>query len=201
MTTTYQIQDLIRIFNDCFAESFNTRLVRGGDEPIYLPAGFSDLGIAAESFHQVVFAHGYYASALHEIAHWCLAGDERRKQVDFGYWYCPDGRTAEQQAAFQQVEIKPQAIEWALCKAAGFPFNVSCDNLTGDEFGRQPDRFAFQRDIYHQVRAYLKTGFPPRAVTLMTKLAEFYQQAVPVGVEAFWEDLPSSQELLEMRCA
>ncbi|PPS58814.1 hypothetical protein CRX72_23640 [Pantoea sp. BRM17] len=64
-------------------------LIKGDDEPIYLPAD------AESPWHRVVFAHGFYASALHEISHWCIAGDARRQQVDFGYWYCPDGRDAQ----------------------------------------------------------------------------------------------------------
>ena len=181
----HTIEDIIKIFDDCFYSSFNTRLVKGFDEPIYLPAGQTDIDIPAQMFNQVVFAHGYYASALHEIAHWCLAGEERRKKVDFGYWYCPDGRTAEQQAAFQKVEVKPQAIEWGLCVAAGFRFNVSCDNLSGDEVGRQPDRHVFQQDIYQQVTAYLKNGFPPRAEILMVALSKFYQQPMPTSFKQF----------------
>lgn len=183
--TSHKIDDLIDIFDQCFLSSFNTRLVRGNDEPIYLPAGKTDIGIESQDYAQVVFAHGFYASALHEIAHWCLAGAERRKKIDFGYWYCPDGRTAEQQAKFQQAEIKPQAIEWALCIAAGFDFNVSCDNIQGDEFGNQPDRHAFQQAIFKQVQIYLEVGYPPRAQQLMFKLAEFYQQTVPQSVADF----------------
>ena len=79
-----------------------------------------------------MFAHGFYASGLHEISHWCIAGEARRQLVDFGYWYCPDGRDAQTQSEFEAVEIKPQALEWMFCVAAGFPFNVSCDNLNGD---------------------------------------------------------------------
>jgi elongation factor P hydroxylase len=29
---------LIEIFDGCFADDFNTRLIKGDDEPIYLPA-------------------------------------------------------------------------------------------------------------------------------------------------------------------
>ncbi len=36
---------------------------------------------------------------------------------DLGYWYAPDGRIEEQQALFEQVEIKPQAIEWLFAKS------------------------------------------------------------------------------------
>lgn len=185
MAELHQVSDLINIFNDSFAQSFNTRLVLGNDEPIYLPPNASDIGIKAQPFAQVVFAHGFYASALHEIAHWCLAGEERRKQVDFGYWYAPDGRTQAQQLAFEKVEIKPQAIEWALCLSAGFAFNVSCDNINGDEFGQQPDRHVFQQAIFEQVESYLQKGFPPRATYLMGQLARFYQTEVPCRAEDF----------------
>jgi elongation factor P hydroxylase len=180
----HQIQDIISLFNHYF-KAFNTRLVRGNNEPIYLPENMSDIGIPAQPYAQVVFAHGYYSSALHEIAHWCLAGEERRKKIDFGYWYCPDGRTAEQQAAFQQVEVKPQAIEWALCLACGFDFNVSCDNLSGDEFGRQPDYQAFERNVYKQVETYLEFGFPPRAQLFIEHLAQHYNQPMPLKAEHF----------------
>ena len=46
------------------------KLIKGEDEPIYLPASETC------KFNQIIFAHGYYASALHEISHWCLAGSE-----------------------------------------------------------------------------------------------------------------------------
>ncbi len=42
-----------------------------------------------------------------------------------GYWYAPDGHTQEQQALFEQVEIKPQAIEWLFAQAFGRKFRVS----------------------------------------------------------------------------
>lgn len=45
-------------------------------------------------------------------------GEKRRQLVDFGYWYAPDGRSAEQQELFQAVEVKPQAMEWILSPAA-----------------------------------------------------------------------------------
>lgn len=192
MPKPHHIQDIIQLFDQCFAKSFNTRLVRGNDEPIYLPAHQSDIGIAAQSYAQVVFAHGYYASALHEIAHWCLAGEQRRGKIDFGYWYCPDGRTASQQAEFQKVEIKPQAIEWGLCIAAGFQFNVSCDNLSGDEFGQQPDHKAFREQVHDQVKVYLKQGFPVRAQQLMQALSGFYQQDMPVNINQFHRVKPTA---------
>ncbi|WP_016606636.1 elongation factor P hydroxylase, partial [Yersinia pestis] len=109
----HHYQQLIDIFNTCFSGEYNTHLVKGDDEPIYLPAD------EESPHHRVIFAHGYYASAMHEISHWCIAGEERCKQVDFGYWYCPDGRDALTQSQFEAVEIKPQALEWMFCVAAG----------------------------------------------------------------------------------
>ncbi len=81
---THQYAQLITIFNQCFSEKYNTRLVKGNDEPIYLPAD------SQWSYHRIVFAHGFYASGLYKISRWCIAGEERRKLVDFGYWYYPD---------------------------------------------------------------------------------------------------------------
>ena len=75
-----QITDLIRIFNGLFLAGLNTELVAGDDEPIYLPAD------AEHRHHRIVFAHGFYASALHEIAHWLVAG-ANADQEDYG-WYC-----------------------------------------------------------------------------------------------------------------
>lgn len=100
----HEYQDLITIFNDTFLESFNTKLELGGDEPIYLPAD------EAHPHHRIIFARGFYASALHEIAHWCVAGPERRLLEDFGYWYEPDGRTAEVQAEFEKLKFAPKLM-------------------------------------------------------------------------------------------
>lgn len=190
----HKIEELTELFNQTFENEFNVRLVKGKDEPIYLPANTGEGEINAQPFAQVVFAHGFFASALHEIAHWCLAGAERRTRIDYGYWYCPDGRTAEQQAKFQSVEIKPQAIEWALCAAAGFTFRVSCDNLSGDELGQQPDRKAFERDVQSQLELYLQKGLPARAMQFVEALAIHYQQPVSLTLDACLEVLNRKEE-------
>ena len=80
MNSTHHYEQLIEIFNSCFADEFNTRLIKGDDEPIYLPAD------AEVPYNRIVFAHGFYASAIHEISHWCIAGKARRELVDFGYF-------------------------------------------------------------------------------------------------------------------
>lgn len=115
VSTTHDYHDLITLFAQCFEQDYNTRLVKWGEEPIYLPAD------EQFSYHRIVLAHGFYASAFHEISHWCIAGEARRKLVGFGYWYCPDGRDAVTQGKFEQVEIKPQAFDWLFCVASAFP--------------------------------------------------------------------------------
>ncbi|ELP5727893.1 elongation factor P hydroxylase [Vibrio vulnificus] len=163
---THEYQDLVTIFNQTFFEPFNTKLELGGDEPIYLPAD------ALTPYHRIIFARGFYASGLHEIAHWCVAGPERRLLEDFGYWYEPDGRTAEVQAEFEKVEVRPQAYEWILAQSAGFPFSVSCDNLHGDF---EPDRLGFMYKVHQEVTAILEAGLPPRVKMLSDALRDFYQ--------------------------
>jgi elongation factor P hydroxylase len=161
---------LIALFNSTF-EDFNTRLVLGDDEPIYIPAD------SPTPYHQVVFAHGFFSSALHEIAHWCIAGEKRRLLEDYGYWYCPDGRDASQQADFEKVEIKPQAIEWAFTEAAGRKFQVSTDNLNGAE----PDREGFTRNVAAQLERYKSEGFPPRAEQFINALSSAFGKGKSSG--------------------
>ena len=163
----HQANDLIVLFNALFSESENTRLLAGDDEPIYLPVD------ADCDYHRVVFAHGFFASALHEIAHWCIAGEQRRQQIDYGYWYQPDGRTQQQQSAFEQVEVKPQALEWLFSKACNKPFRVSVDNLSGDATDTRP----FKQAVYQQVLVYCAAGMPARAARFCHGLQQHYQTA------------------------
>lgn len=161
----HDYHDLIAIFNDCFVKDYNTRLVRGGFEPEYLPE------CSERSYNALFFAHGFYSSALHECSHWFIAGPERRRLVDFGYWYTPDGRSPEEQIIFQQVEVKPQAIEWILSRAANHPFRVSIDNLNGSQAATQ----VFKQEIYRQVLHYCSNGLPPRAARFREALCDFYK--------------------------
>lgn len=169
----HQAAHVIEVFNHCFAESTNTRLVLGDGEPLYMPASNRC------SFHRVVFAHGFYRSALHEVAHWCMAGKVRRQLVDYGYWYKPDGRNAEEQKAFEQVEVKPQALEWLFCLAAQHSFEVSCDNLGASE-PTLIDGVGFANQVQQQLQQYLQTRVPPRAAAFASALASFYGHPNPL---------------------
>ncbi|MFC0268213.1 elongation factor P hydroxylase [Kushneria aurantia] len=163
-----RVECLIVLFDMIFADSFNTRLVRGADEPLYLPAGED------RPCHQVIFAHGFFASALHEISHWCIAGVERRRLEDYGYWYRPDGRDEAAQLAFETAEIAPQAIEKALTQACGRTFNVSIDNLDGSA---EVDRHAFAARVEARRQGYIEAGFPPRAAALLPALKAVFVEA------------------------
>lgn len=173
----HQSNDLIMLFNDLFRERWQTVLVRGDNEPEYIPAAHET------DVHRVVFAHGYFASALHEVSHWCIAGDRRRKLYDYGYWYCPDGRTAQEQAAFEQVEVRPQALEWLFSAAAGSDFNISVDNLSG---GGASDEAGFREQVARQARQYLaQQTLPPRARLFIETLLEFYDRRALFGPHLF----------------
>jgi len=171
----HQYQDLITIFNNCFFVKYNTLLVKGTDEPLYLPSD------AQRPHNELFFAHGFFASALHECSHWLIAGEQRRKQVDFGYWYVPDGRTPVQQELFQSVEIKPQAMEWILSMAASSPFRVSIDNLNGTE----SETDAFKQAVYQQVKTYCERGLSERAELFRRTLCTFYHTSPLLKVEDF----------------
>lgn len=172
----HRYQDLIEIFNRLFKVSEGTVLVKGDDEPVYLPRD----EVHAED--RVIFAHGFYASALHEISHWCIAGSGRRRKVDYGYWYQPDGRTPEQQREFESVEVKPQALEWIFAEAANFRFNLSLDNLSGGGAG---DLDQFAHNVCTQARNYIQWGLPARADHFYQALLEFYRQGQRLNASLF----------------
>ncbi|RKW41125.1 MAG: ATPase [Moraxella sp.] len=143
-------QWLIHLFNNMFAQTnmdgVPTILVRGDSEPEYFASRDGNPA-------RIEFAHGFFASALHEISHWCVAGKKRRQLDDFGYWYVADGRDEATQKLFEQVEIKPQAIECLLNLALGRYFYVSQDNLNAD-FDTSNSTFA--SDVYLQAYDFLQ---------------------------------------------
>lgn len=158
------VDQLLAGLNPWLQQQWRTELVAGLGEPLYCPA--SD----TTGLHRIYFAHGYFNSALHELAHWCIAGERRRRLEDYGYWYCPDGRSAAEQAKFEQVEIKPQALEWWFTRAAGRRFRTSLDNLSGEETDSRPFRVAVQE----QARYYARQGLPDRAARVVILLCQTF---------------------------
>jgi elongation factor P hydroxylase len=156
--------DLQRVFDQLFLGQYHTCLRGGGAEPVYVPAR------SAGDLHRVIFRQDYFSSALHEVAHWCIAGPQRRQQVDYGYWYEPDGRDAEQQARFEQVEARPQALECLFTAACGLRFRPSADNLGAPEL----DLRRFAGAIHLRLREYCERGLPPRAEQFRRALCGLY---------------------------
>lgn len=159
---------LIELFNQTFLASHATCLVGGGQEPLYEPAQ------QPGALNRIVFTRDYFASALHEVAHWCVAGTERRRLTDYGYWYAPDGRTEEQQMEFERVEVKPQALEWLFSEAAGWQFRVSSDNLAS---GLGPSE-GFLDAIHGQVQSYCQGRLSGRVQAFLRALLGYYQRGV-----------------------
>lgn len=123
-------------FAQCFNQDFNTRLVGGAPEPLYLPESQCQPA-------KLMYREDFPASALHEVAHWCVAGEARRQREDFGYHYISGRRTPDQQAAFFALELHAQCLEKRFSQAAGLDFLPSADNLLADlvEFRRRIDAF------------------------------------------------------------
>jgi elongation factor P hydroxylase len=170
---------VISVFNQCFKNDISTELVRGGHEPIYIPSS------KVYPWNRIVFAYGYFSSALHEISHWCIAGSERRKLLDFGYWYNPDGRTTEQQEEFACVEVKPQALEWILSQSACYKFRVSLDNVQGAADESAAATAIFKNKIHAQVQQYLLQGLPKRAKMFSDALIAKYRPHEPLNLSEF----------------
>ncbi|GAA5173350.1 elongation factor P hydroxylase [Modicisalibacter zincidurans] len=162
---SHRIDDVIALFDGLFGAVHRTRLVSGGDEPLYRPAAHGD------GHHQVIFTRDYFASALHEISHWCIAGERRRQLEDYGYWYCPDGRDGNMQQAFENAEVAPQALELLFSRACRRRFHVSVDNL-GD---MAVDRHAFGARVEARAERYRREGLPRRGEAFRAALEAFYR--------------------------
>jgi elongation factor P hydroxylase len=115
-------ESIAHTFNSTFAARFATVMIGGADEPLYLPASGR---FPARIFH----THDFAASALHEAAHWCIAGEKRRRLVDYGYGYAPPPRAASDRAAFFALELEAQALESLFASCAGVAFRVSADDF------------------------------------------------------------------------
>lgn len=117
--------DLCQSLIDAFSRVFPDLSIQGGaEEPFYR-------GPSEHAKATIYFRSNYPRSLLHEMSHYCLAGPERRKLDDFGYWYFPCGRSSEQQQRFEAVEARPQGLEKAMCAIIGLEFLPSIDDFSG----------------------------------------------------------------------
>ena len=113
----YLIGILANVFPDLSIEG-------GADEPFYQAAKDNAKAV-------IYFRDNYPRSLLHELSHYCLAGYRRRMLDDFGYWYSPCGRSAEEQNKFEMVEARPQGLEKVMCEILGIKFSASIDDFSG----------------------------------------------------------------------
>lgn len=163
-------------FNRGLGRRHRVRLIGGGEEPLYQPA-------EAFSPATIRYTRDYAASALHELAHWCIAGATRRQKLDYGYWYRPPPRTPQEQAAFCKAELRVQALELRFAEASGLPFRVSADDLDGSP--------AATRLFEKQVVEYAMTqfcpdgdsGLPDRAARLYADLGRLRRQLFPADLQ------------------
>ena len=160
------------IFAAEFSEAFGTELIGGAEEPLYLPAGPNS------PVAKIFYRQDFLASALHEVAHWCIAGKARRAIEDFGYWYHPDGRTVAQQNKFELAEVTPQALEWMFSVACRKSFQISADNLTGDGDGdgEGDNDIEFRLAVVDQAQQWcLSDKIPVRGSQFLNALMEYYE--------------------------
>ncbi|MDG1495380.1 MAG: elongation factor P hydroxylase [Porticoccaceae bacterium] len=180
-----RLATITELFERLFFTGFNTLLLGGAEEPVYIPAGLKGGqpdSAGAEKFHRLYFRHDYLSSALHESAHWCIAGAQRREQLDFGYWYSPDGRSAGQQQLFEEAEVKPQALEWMFSVACGQRFLVSADNLVSDQ-GASAE---FTQAVIKQAQSWCGgSQLPPRGRILIQALADQFDCAEPLSQDHY----------------
>lgn len=160
---------IARIFNREFLASHHTLMCGGAAEPLYEPA-------AGPKPARVVFTYDYPASALHEAAHWCLAGPRRRAQRDYGYWYLPGPRDPQQRAAFFAAEADVQAVEALFAQVCGVRFVISAD-----DFAALPHELERFESVVAQRLAARRTALPLRARRFCDALAgAFSIQPQPV---------------------
>jgi elongation factor P hydroxylase len=160
---------IVQTFNDAFLESHHALMRGGAAEPLYEPA-------VGATPAQIVFTHDYPASALHEAAHWCLAGPLRRARRDYGYWYVPGPRDRLQREAFFRAEADVQALEAIFARACGVRFVVSADDF--DASAEELQRFQFAIAERLSIR---QTTLPRRAHRFRAALAAaFIAQSVAI---------------------
>lgn len=152
-------QNLINAFADIIP---NLTIKGDAEQPFYEAP-------TANTHAILYFRSNYPRSLLHEISHYCLAGDRRRGLDDFGYWYAPCGRTTEEQQRFEEVEARPQGLEKAMCEIVGLKFSPSLDDFSG-----RPPSECFLQELE---KAYqeMRVNPPPTASKVLSGLKNYWK--------------------------
>lgn len=160
LNDTYSDDEWCAILKQLFETTFEVLIVGGADEPFYQAATNQSPAI-------IYYKNNYPRSLLHEMAHYCLAGQQRRQLDDYGYWYAPCGRNADEQLAFERVEARPQALEKAFCQIISMPFCPSLDDFSGK--GASP---TFLNNLQRHYQQML-TAPPPLAKKALQTLSQY----------------------------
>lgn len=153
-----------QFLTEAFAKVFpQLTIISGADEPYYEAP-------SANNKATLYFRSHYPRSLLHELSHYCLAGDRRRRLDDFGYWYFPCGRSEEEQRQFERVEARPQGLEKAMCEIVGLTFSPSLDDFSG-----RPPSAVFLEKL-EQAYLEMQNNPPPTAKKALTGLKREYSQ-------------------------
>jgi elongation factor P hydroxylase len=169
-----KLAEVLAVFHAVFAGE-HVRLAGGFPEPFYRAPG-------AHGGAEIRFTRDYLNSSLHEVAHWCIAGRERRRRDDYDYWYRPDGRNGMEQLEFFRAEAAPQSLEQAFAAACDGEFRMSCDNLAGEVKGHE----AFAAALREKLAGYLENGFPDRAGRFLDGLLAHFHPEVAVEARDAW---------------
>lgn len=153
-------------FNRSAGSRYHAVLVGGAPEPLYLPAG---PGGPAE----IRYTRDYAQSALHELAHWCIAGARRRGQIDYGYWYQPPPRDLAARDRFFAVETRVQGLELLFARVAGVRFHVSVDDPGSDPGD-------FERHVRVEAQRWLRHGFPTRTRAVLAALGDDWERRLGI---------------------
>jgi elongation factor P hydroxylase len=159
-------EEIAARFNALVGPRYRTLLIGGAVEPLYLPPSPS-------AHAEIRYTRDYAQSALHELAHWCIAGPERRQRPDYGYWYQPPPRDAVARARFFVVESRAQGLELLLARAAGVRFHVSVDD-PGAESGD------FAARVEAAARAWLAGTLARRTREVLAALNPRWRQRIAV---------------------
>jgi len=135
---------------------YHAVLEGGAEEPLYLPAREGEPA-------RIRYTRDYAQSALHELAHWCIAGAARRSLVDYGYWYHPPPREPGARGRFLAVEARVQGLELLLARVACVRFHVSLDDP-----GTDPGDFGTA--VHAAADAWLRRGFGARTEAVFAAL-------------------------------
>jgi elongation factor P hydroxylase len=150
---------IANVFNRVYGASHRACMVGGGVEPLYEPA-------TADRSARIVFTRDYPASALHEAAHWCLAGAARRQLRDYGYFYVPGPRDPQSRAAFFASESDVQAVEALFAEVCGVRFVVSADDFAAPH----EELESFERSVRAAIERRRTCGLPARAARFRNAL-------------------------------